>query len=77
MVASPNSRSARLHRFARRLRPIPTALPYYLHTPRGPAERAPGWYMVPGSGIDHPIYLGADAYEAETMIRDMLAAVPR
>lgn len=62
-------RASRLDRFASDLRPRPERSPYYLHTPGGPDERAPGWYMVlEGSTV----YLGASAGDAEQDLRDRL-----
>lgn len=52
--------------------------PYYLHTPRGDAEPAPGWYWKP-KGAAHPQYLGHNSHEAEYKLRrrlDELRAEP-
>jgi hypothetical protein len=72
-VSVGGEQRSRLHRRARRLRPHPRKLPYYLHTPN-PAnptqEPAPGWYIVLGS-MDAPTYLGASAFEAETALVKM------
>lgn len=62
-------RASRLKRFSDDLRPRPARDPYYLQTPGGPDERAPGWYMVQAT---MPVYLGASAGDAEQYLRDQL-----
>lgn len=47
--------------------------PYYLHTPNGPAEPAPGWYWR-AAGATHPEYLGYNHIDAEIALRDRLRA---
>jgi hypothetical protein len=61
-------RASRLKRFSDDLRPRPERDPYYLHTPAGEDERAPGWYMQRGGTV----YLGASAGDAEQYLRDQL-----
>jgi hypothetical protein len=64
-------RASRLRRFTTDLRPQPERHPYYLHSPGGEDERAPGWYMVREGAT---VYLGASAGDAEQYIRDQLRA---
>jgi hypothetical protein len=48
--------------------------PYYLHTPRGRTEPAPGWYWRP-RGAQHPVYLAHNSHEAEYQLRLKLDAM--
>lgn len=64
-------RASRLKRFSDDLRPRPERDPYYLHTPGGEDERAPGWYMARAGAV---VYLGASAGDAEQYLRDQLRA---
>ena len=58
-------------RLMRQARPLqPARAPYYLHTPGGPAEPAPGWYMRDTN--DLPIYLGAQTLDAVRAIDRLL-----
>jgi hypothetical protein len=66
---SHNNRAEALRSLALRLRA--DALPYYLHTPRGPAEPAPGWYWRP-YGAAHPVYLAHNHLDAYAKLRRLL-----
>jgi hypothetical protein len=48
----------------------PRAHPYYLHVPRDARQPAPGWYWVPADA-EHPVYLGASAFDAERKLREL------
>lgn len=48
--------------------------PYYLHTPRTPAEPAPGWYWR-ATGAAGPSYLGYNSFEADHKLRTFLELV--
>lgn len=64
------ARSARLRRFSQQLKPHPEGDPYYLHSPGGEEEPAPGWYLrLEGA----PVYIGAAAGDAEHWLREQLA----
>lgn len=45
-------------------------MPYFLVRPGSREEPAPGWYMIP-AGLEHPVYLGHSAVDAEITIREM------
>jgi hypothetical protein len=66
---SANAASTRLKRFSLRLRA--GEHPYYLHSPRGPSEPAPGWYWKPANA-EHPQYLGFNSFDAEYTLRRKL-----
>ncbi len=61
--------SSRVHleRAANQLEPA--GGPYYRHTPTS-RERAAGWYVVLEDG---PTFLGANAFEAYSTLRDLAA----
>lgn len=67
------SNGARLRSHTLRLRAAEH--PYYLHSPRGEHERAPGWYWRP-AGAERPEYLGCSHIEAEIALRTLRAAPP-
>lgn len=64
-------RKSRLHALARRLPGAPEVMPYYVRRSLSEQEPAPGWYMVP-AGLEHPVYLGYGAVDAELSIREQL-----
>jgi hypothetical protein len=48
-------------------------VPYYLHSPRGAGEPAPGWYWRP-AGAQHPAYLAANHMDAYVKLHGLVAA---
>lgn len=49
----------------------PARSPYYLQTPDGSSEPAPGWYMIP-AGAEHPTYLGANLFAAHLTLTRLI-----
>lgn len=71
MPSEARTAARRLSRAARRLHP--TVDPYYMHNPRPGRERyGPGWYWQP-VGADLPEYLATNAYEADHLLRQLVA----
>jgi hypothetical protein len=64
-------RRFRLHRVARRLKPRPETMPYYLHSGRSTYEQAAGWYFTP-AGAEHPAWLADNAVDAEIRLRGLV-----
>lgn len=68
-----SEKAQHLARLARRLEPAPTRRPYYLSMPGSdPAERARGWYLIPGDR-DYPLFLGSNVFDAADFLRSMSA----
>lgn len=70
-MPSPSYPTARSRLRALAVRLNAAEPPYYLHTPRGDAEPAPGWYWRP-AGAQHPAYLSHNHYDAYVKLRRLL-----
>lgn len=67
--ARTDTARARLESAAFPLRPHRP--PYYLHTPTGPSEPAPGWYIILAAD-GQPAYLGANVFGAYDTIAKLI-----